>query len=186
MIEQREELPKCFGKAWDDRAAACAGGLDPTYKDPETGSHIRERCIFFTTCGARVQAGRMQQLIPQNQLVRPPALPPVQTLAAPNQAAQLAQLMKQLEAMQQIIHQQNLQLANRHGMSTNPLQPMLPTQMMAVEYRMPGYLSVPEPRTKTASVWTVLSREIARSMFKSAGHTLANFWDTTPLGKAEE
>lgn len=193
MIDNREGPPKCFGKAWDDKVPACAGGLDPTYRDPDTGSHVRERCVFFTTCGARVQASR-QQLIPQSQLVRPPQQqqmayqPPTQpqqtAFPALSQAAQMAQLVRQMEEMQKLIQYQQAQLQGR-GI-TNPLQPSQQLPMMSVEYRMPGYLTVPEPRTKSSSVWSLLSREIARSMFKSAGHTLASFWDTTPIGKEDD
>jgi hypothetical protein len=198
MIETKEDVPRCFGKGWDDKAAACSGGLDPTHKDPETGSHVRERCFFFSACGARTQAAKMQQqIIPSQQLVRPPTPPllpqyasqPAQQTAlqapnqAPNQAAQLQQLMNQIAQMQQTIQQQQMQLqATRQGYSTQmmPFQPVQSAGMMSVDYKMPGYLTVPEP--KGGSVWNMLGRSVVRSAFKSVGHTLANFWDITPLG----
>lgn len=183
MLE-RENLPRCFGKDWDPKVQACAGGLDPTWADPVTGSHVRPRCDLFTSCGARVQATRQQQLIPQSQLVRTPTAPATSQV---NQATQLSQLMKQVAELQQVVQRQNAQLqAARQGLPIDTLPPAQPVQTIAVEYRMPGYLTVPEPRGKNSSVWTLLGREVARSMLKSAGHTLASFWDTTPLGKKEE
>jgi hypothetical protein len=192
MIE-RESPPKCFGKndddgkpLWDPKVPACAGGLDPLWADPDTGSHVRQRCDFFNPCGARAQAARQHQLIPQNQLIRQAT--PMQQVPAANQATQLGQLMRQVSELQQVVQNQNAQLqAARQGLPMmGALQPVQPLQMMAVEYRMPSYLTVPEPRTRSSSVWTLLGREVARSMLKSAGHTMANFWDTTPFGPEEE
>lgn len=185
MIERQNDLPRCFGKDWDDKVPACAGGLDPTYKDPETGSRVRERCMFFSPCGAQVAAKRTS-LIPQSQLVRQPLQVAQQPAAAqPNQSVQLAQAMKKIEELQQLVYQQAAHMQGKNVPFIPYLQQPPQPQMMAVEYKMPGYLTVPEPRTSSASVWTLLGREITRSMFKSAGHTLANFWDVTPIGKPD-
>jgi hypothetical protein len=54
-------------------------------------------------------------------------------------------------------------------------------QMMPVNYEMPQYLTKREYRRPDESVFKVLGREVFRSVLKSAGHTFANFWDSTPI-----
>lgn len=193
MIErQNESLPRCFGTKWDDKSPECTGGLDPTFTDPDTGSHIRERCSFFNPCGARVQAAKMQQLIPVSQVVRPPQTqqppaPPAGMMQS--QFDKIQQLTSQVQQLQQVVQQQNAQMA-RQGTASAFIHPMQaavhPIQMLPVEYKMPGYLTVPEPRGKNSTVWAMLGRSVARSALKSVGHTLAAFWDTTPLGDDDE
>jgi len=96
------------------------------------------------------------------------------------QSMQIQQLMNQVAQLQQVVQQQNAQLQRQHnGYPTSQFN-----GLMTVDYRMPSYLSVPEP--KGDSVWSMLGRAVMRSAFKSVGHTLANFWDTTPLGREEE
>ena len=45
------DKPECFGKEWSVSATECTGGYDGGYKDPKTGSSIRERCRCFDECG---------------------------------------------------------------------------------------------------------------------------------------
>lgn len=178
-----ETLPKCYGLSWDDTQPKCAGGRDATYTD-DHGSHIRERCDFFGSCGARVQASR--QLIQPQQLVRTPAPaipPPFVPSPSLAQTQQIQVLMQQMEQMRQTIQQQNTQLHSQQPRYTSGYTPQpVQSQMMATEFSMPRYLTVPEPRGVT-SIWSLLGREIVRSIMKSAGHTMANFWDTTPIGR---
>jgi hypothetical protein len=54
-------------------------------------------------------------------------------------------------------------------------------QPMPVNYRMPGFLSAPEPVAPGGSIWGKLIREIFRSMGKAGGHSVAHFFDSTPI-----
>lgn len=178
---QKSEVPSCFGKHWDAKVVMCTGGLDPTFRDPMTGSHVRERCMHFSSCGAKVQATKIQSLIPANQLVRPTTVQPV---AAVPQAAnlQIQQLMQQNAQLQALLQQQ--QTNSRFTPTSFVSQAManLPaSQLMPVNYQMPGYLTVPEPRGE--SLLHTFGRSLVRSLLKSAGHTFAAFWDDTPIGR---
>lgn len=58
---------------------------------------------------------------------------------------------------------------------------MMPAQMMPVNYGMPSYLSILEPkRLKKGKKWKSLSYEVGRSMGKSIGHSIAFFFDSVP------
>jgi hypothetical protein len=181
-LPKSNEPPPCFGKSWERNDPACAGGTDPAFVD-DNGGHIRDRCGYFDTCGARVQAGRMEQarpLIPVASLTRPWQRPvgqpgPVVPYSPPPQQT------TQQFAMQQLI-QQFTALAAKSG---TPVAPMSPTmglsQMMPVNYSIPQYLTVREDRKPGETVFGMLGREIFRSVGKSIGHTLGNFFDSTPL-----
>lgn len=54
-------------------------------------------------------------------------------------------------------------------------------QMMPVNFSIPQYLSVREPVT-SGGVMKRLSWEVFRSMGKSIGHTLSNFFDSEAFG----
>jgi hypothetical protein len=56
-----------------------------------------------------------------------------------------------------------------------------PAPAYQLNYMMPGYLTVPEVRQPGESIWNVLAREVARGLFKSAGHTVSHFMDTHPF-----
>jgi len=60
---------------------------------------------------------------------------------------------------------------------------MVPAQMMPVNYGMPSYLSVLEPkRMKKGRKWMSLRNEVGRSIGKSVGHSLAHFFDSVTWG----
>lgn len=237
------DLPSCFGKQWESNDPQCAGGRDPAYTDPVTGSHIRERCAYYSACGTRVQVARSTsstsstpqptQLVPAQNLTRPvwgvqqrqqppPATPattptantspvPAQVLAQyPWMQAFMQQMMQQPPAQPQLPPIQNWDGAMQHfvqalahhlhgapqGYGPIPMQgrPAQPTAfvppnavygqapMMPVNFMMPGYLSVPEVRRPGDSLLGLLGREVARSLFKAGGHTVANFFDFTTWG----
>jgi hypothetical protein len=174
--------PNCFGKSWDQHAPECAGGLDPAYRD-EKGSHIRNPCRFFSECGSRCQASKMQQaqdLIPVTSLTRAWQRP---SQPGPSAPAPIQQGVHQF-AMQQL-QQQLDDMRKRATAGQLPMVPMYPQsgfqQMMPVNYEMPQYLTQREYRRADESVFKVLGREVFRSVLKSAGHTFANFWDSTAI-----
>jgi hypothetical protein len=177
MLRKTEEPPSCFGKQWDPKVAECAGGLDPAYTDPRTGSHTRERCHFFDNCGTRKVAGDMEQhrLISAQSLVRP------QPVAAPSGNP----------AFQQFIAQHNAAIAAQQQLHRTIAQQQAPVaphfqstyqQMMPVNYQMPGYLTVPELHGENDRWYHVLGRIAFRSIGKALGHSISHFFDTLILG----
>ena len=216
---QALKIPDCFGDYdremgkpfWDPREASCAGGLDPNWKDPRTGSKIRPPCDFFKECGNKIQAARtaQQQLISPAQLYRPPA-PPVSSLATtpvpqgwrpaaqpqapavPAASGASTNVSQALQAM--LAYHQQLESAQRQQRAPQP-HPMVPSpqlnhmqalayghqQMMPVNHHMPGYLSVPEIQHEDEGLAPVLGREIFRGVLKSFGHTVASFFDNRPM-----
>lgn len=131
---------------------------------------------------------------PQTFGTQLPQTTPTTLTAAPNsyqqqhqQQNQQHQLIQQL--LQQItVLQRNtpnaMMMAPQQLQQQQQQQPyqMMPgyQQMMPVNFAIPQYLTVREERAPDGSVWGMLLREIARSMGKSFGHTLSNFFDSTP------
>jgi hypothetical protein len=191
--------PPCFGKSWEKDAVECIGGLDPTWKNEQTGSHVREPCGYFSACGSRVQAAKMEEasrLVPATSLARawqarPGQVQSPQPMGGTSQGIQqftMQNLQQQFEKMQKDwIAQQQQQMAR----GQMPMMPMMPQmmgmpqagfqQMMPVNFEIPQYLTHREYRRPDEGLWRVLGREVGRSMLKSAGHTFANFFDSTPF-----
>ncbi len=198
-----EGPPPCFGKSWEKDAIECIGGLDPTWKDEATGSHVREPCMYFNTCGSRVQAAKMEEaskLVPATSLARSWAPRPTQVqnpqpVGGTSQGIQqftMQNLQQQFEKMQKDWIAQQQQMMAR-GMPPQMMQQMMMPQqqmgmpqmgyqqMMPVNFEIPQYLTRREYRRPDEGLWRVLGREVGRSMLKSAGHTFANFFDSTPF-----
>jgi len=194
------QQPSCFGKLWDPNTTECAGGADAAYRDKD-GNHVRERCGFFEQCGATKQAGAQaaaRTFIQPTQLTRfqPPygsspagtsSPPPASTTPAPQQtilAAQhtqlIQQLLQQVAQLQRGVVPQGIVPQAHHPPVYHP--PVGYQQMMPVNFSIPQYLTVREERAVDGTVWGMLGREIVRSMGKSFGHTLSNFFDSTPFG----
>lgn len=204
----REDTPECFGRrdqpekkieGWNPSCPSCAGGIDPAWTDKKTGSHVREKCLYFQSCGTLVQAQRMAQqptLINPNNLVRPtlqqPQVPQVQ-----NAYQQQTQVRMDPAQQAAVLHQQQvnavaaqlaqLQRAMPHPqmqmhvpMGQQPAMHMGYQPMMPVNYHMPSYLSAPEP-AQPGSFWGAFFVTILRSMGKSAGHSIAFMFDSVPL-----
>lgn len=200
MVQQQTAgVPSCYGvkpngeMLWDPKSSECAGGHDPSFTDAN-GGHIRRKCQFFESCGAKVQAAKLQQsgvanrlpLIPtpmgpgnqafsqfvqQQQLAAPPASPPFPTRPS-YQQQQMWQQQYQQQQQQQYMQQQQMM----YGQMPFGYAPMMP-----VNYQMPAYLSMQEPCLPGESVWRMLGRSIFRSMGKSVGHTVSHFFDSTVL-----
>jgi hypothetical protein len=75
--------------------------------------------------------------------------------------------------------QQLQQLQQGTPTQTGPMMGL--QQMMPVNYSIPQYLTVREERRPGEGIFSMLGRELFRSVGKSLGHTLGNFFDTTPL-----
>lgn len=166
------DIPECFGShLWDPRSTECTGGADITYTHPVTGSHVRPKCDFFTSCGAKVQALRSSA---QRAMVpAPPTMPQPYRPAASGAVARM-QTPPMSQQMQPIQPQPMMGPVQMAG-------PWYPAATYQFNHGIPGYLSVPEPRLPGESVWTVLLREILRGIIKSAGHTVSYFVDQTPM-----
>lgn len=191
--QRKDEVPPCYGKDWNGNAPECAGGPDPKFTDRDTGSHVREVCDYFQSCGSQVNARR---LIPAAQLVRqaPPAPPTVQhsastfreyaqqQQAAQVQAAAIAAAQRAAMAPQpppQYVYPYQQQPAPQ--MMQMPAQYQHPAHTYQLNYQVPGYLTVPEQRSVEGSFWGLLGREALRSIGKAFGHTVANFFDANPF-----
>ena len=194
--------PACFGKSWEQQAPECAGGPDAAFTD-ENGGHIRPACGFFNACGSRTQAAKMEEsqknLVPATSLVRAWQGRPTQvqnpqpvggTQQGIQQFTQQQYESMQKQAMQQMQAQMQAQMAawqrgqGQAPMMMPPMMGMPPPgyqQMMPVNFEIPQYLTHREYRRPDEGLFRVLGREVARSMLKSAGHTFANFFDSTPF-----
>ncbi len=181
-------LPQCYGKEWEANAPECAGGLDPAFTDPKNGSHIRQKCPFYDSCGARtrIAANGQTTVVPiqqQQQVFRPtaPLLPPPSLFQPKPTSPGLQSVAQAVQAASMASHQVR-----------PPIMPVVPTvhhsvvgqtypQYMALDFRMPSYLTVPEPVMPGDTVWSVLGRELIRAGLKAFGHALASFVDRTIL-----
>lgn len=193
--------PSCFGVHWDPTETDCAGGRDPAHFDG-TGSHIKGKCDFFSACGARTQAAKQAaKLVPTANLTKtysvqqnqqpqyswmPHSRPQTpQTAVVPVQQPSAQNWQQAMNGYFREMQQGQPTKWQPPGNVWPPPQqppPVAYQQMMPVNYQMPSYLSVPEPRDEDSSIWSVLAKEIARSALKSTGHTIANFFDWTPWG----
>ena len=195
----REEKPPCFGRVddpvkgvegWNPQCPSCFGGADPTFTHEVTGSHVRDRCVFFAPCGSVVQAKRMETaraLIDPKSLVKPifpQPTPPAQP--SPPMAGQPPSFMGQfgtaLIRQQQAAAQQQAQAQQMWAAPPQGAYPhMAYQQMMPVNHHMPSYLSTPE-LVEPGGFWRMMGMTVFRSMGKSVGHSVAHLFDTIPLG----
>lgn len=174
VIQNRIETPECFGTHWDPAAVECRGGVDHNYTNAKTGSHIREKCFFFQSCGAKVQAMRSIQPVPVQQQQALAARPQtfqqmVSAAASRQQVAPMSQQMQQVA-----VQPQQMMMQPQQG-------PWYPAPTYQLSYGIPQYLSIPEPRMPGESVWSTLLRELVRGVLKSTGHTASSFFDRTPF-----
>lgn len=190
--------PQCFGKSWEQFTPECAGGPDAAFTD-EKGGHVREACGFFSACGSRTQAAKMEEaqknLVPATSLVRAwqgrpaPVQNPQPVGGTPQGIAQFTQQQFEAAQKQQMAQmQQQMAAWQRAQMQQMPMMPQMMgmpqpgfQQMMPVNFGIPQYLTRREHRRPDEGIFRVLGREVARSMMKSAGHTFANFFDSTPF-----
>jgi hypothetical protein len=186
---RREDLPGCFGKDWDAGAAECAGGADAGYVHPTTKQNVRDRCNYFSSCGARTQASKQaagSTVIPPSHLVRPPVVtpPPAETFAdyLRKRNSEYAESMRQAAFTQQQpqpgVVPRTVPVVGQPQPQPQVVVAHHPGQVYHLNYTMPGYLSTPEERFPGESLGAVLLRELIRSVLKAAGHAIAHFFDS--------
>lgn len=169
VLQNRIEPPDCFGQLWDPNDPECKGGPDIRYTNKNTGSHIRDRCIFYQSCGAKVQAASAARAAQQAKAI----VPMSQQVSAAATRQQTAPLSIQVQP-----GQQQVPLAIQG--------PWYPAPTYQLSYGIPAYLSTPEPKAPGESVWAVLIRELLRGVLKASGHTVSHFFDTTPFRQTKE
>lgn len=192
-------LPSCFGVDWDKNEPECAGGPHPTRRNPKTGTHVLERCDFYTSCGAKVAAAKNANgtLIPAQQLVRPPVVtpPPVQPPQQP-----VPQSPASPQSFQQWIAAQAARAPVPHPGTPTATMPQPPPQHAPqpvphyipagavqpatnwqLNYSSPPFLSTPEVQHPGEKIWAVLFRELLRATFKGMAQAAAHFFDTRVL-----
>ena len=186
MQQKPQGSPVCFGKEFDAGDSECAGGADPGYVNPRTGAQVRDRCSWFSACASVSAANRAraQHTIPASNLTRPhPQGPPRPAQMPPMpgtrpQFQQPAQMHPQQQQQAMAPMQPQMMVAPWVAQQGPQLVPMMVQQPGS---QMQHYLTVPEPINLNENPWKRLMREIVRSMFKSAGHTSAAFFDHNPM-----
>lgn len=159
------ENPPCFGKNYDRNSPCCEGGHDPTYRDPEDGSHIREECDHKSACAARTNLSKQTApLIQANSLNRNQPSTTYAPAATSYQQHHSTHYAAQPPAPPWV----NRQVTHA--------PPVGMAQMVQVNYGMPSYLTVREPGG-TGSYMGRLMREMGRAIGKSIGHTIAHAFD---------
>ena len=184
LNQSRDLTPNCFGQQFDRSAPECVGGHDPAFRDEE-GGHVRPACEMVSSCSVRTTAQRQvqnPQLIPAANIVRPPttfnqaqARPLYQPPALAG--APVVQQSRPPAAAYAPPYAQQTHLQHQ-------MQPVGMQQMIPVNYGMPQYLTVREP-VVGQKLFTRLGVEVLRSIGKSFGHTLSNFFDTEIFGRRE-
>lgn len=172
---QTSTLPACFGESWGKDDPECKGGYDPTYRHPATGQPIRPACDFFAACGARTQA--KQALVPPERLV--------QGGAASAPAAASATVLPSPAPLHTFLSQAAARLPPALATPQAPPGAMVPVRHSAqtyeLNYLVPAYLTVPEPRLPGESLWHVLLREALRASIKAVAHAIAHHVDLHPF-----
>lgn len=141
---------------------------------------------------ARAWTGRPTGTAPAPTLPTVTASPAAPTGQPAAQQFGMQQLQHQFMQMQQQYMQQQMEMMRRGqmpaqmpGMVAPPQMMGMPQmgfqQMMPVNFEIPQYLTRREYRRPDEGITRVLGREVFRSMMKSAGHTFANFFDSTPF-----
>lgn len=189
------QVPSCFGKQWEANHPECKGGTDPLYVNPKTGSHVRDRCKWYSQCAQKTVGTRTQQrtggVIPPQQILRPPPAPPAPNFAPPmpNQNTQARAAPPPLPAQQPQMAQPMYQQPVYHN-NMPYVQPQMAAMPSAVPMnhamegaQVPSFVMVPEPYLNDGtSHGKRLARTMFRSMGKAAGIAFANYMDYYPFG----
>jgi len=118
----------------------------------------------------------------------PPPPPPVAAYPAPGYVApqpQYAQPQPQHYVQPQYFSQPQTPQYHHTHQGAHPYHAQFGPQHVPVAYQQPGaqmpaYLAVPEP-VESGPWWVRLLAEIARSMAKASGHSIASFFDHNPM-----
>ena len=203
--------PSCFGThVWSATAPECVGGPDAGYEHPTTGAHARERCRWYQSCADVKTRTTVQPLIQPQQLLRQPKQPtifaPVQPPPrpiAPTQRPPIAPVVQTAFTPRPPMPVP-AQPAAHYPQYPQPIQPQPVAQPVAAQgyvpphvaqmgpmqvpvsvqqpgAAMPHYLTNPEPIDPNGGTAGALGRTLARSAMKAIGHSVAAFFDHTPL-----
>lgn len=176
--------PHCFYD-WESDDAQCQGGTS-THINPRTNTTQWDRCTWEAQCRQATWRLRPERippsLIPTTSLVRTPAppQPAARAAAAPVYQQQAAPLAVAPPQAQAVAHPA-AQVVMMHQ------QPVNYNASMPVNYQMPGYLSAPQD-VATDGFGAALGKTLLRAAVKGIGHSLAHFFDQTPIptGKRRE
>lgn len=175
LKSQPGQAPNCFGDLFNKDAKECVGGFDLKWTG-DAGNHYRPRCDFVDDCANATHTKQAApQVIPVGNLIRPqphtafgapsgygrPPPPPAPTGPTPMQSRAWGVPTQQQQA--------------------TPYQGQHPTHF-AGHYGVPQYLTVRQP-VNSGPIMERLFWETIRSMGKSLGHTLANFFDSEIFGR---
>lgn len=201
-----DKAPTCYGKQWEANAPECKGGTDPMYVNPQNGSHVRDKCKWYSSCaqtttGSRVQQGA-QGVIPPTNLLKPPPAPPAPSpmfappVPQPQQQIQRApfaappvpptmqqqpvQVMPQQYAQPQQVYHNGVMYAQPHAAA---MPAMVPANHAMMGAQIPSFVTVPEPYLNDGvSHGQRLARTMFRSMTKAAAIAVANYMDYYAIG----
>ena len=191
----REDKPVCLGRVhdpatnvdgWNPADVECTGGVDPVRINEKNGTHVFDKCVYYQTCGAMVQAKKQEQqrkaIAPQHFVVQqqPQQVPQYAAMTAPNPALQQQQLLQYQAQQQQQAAVLQMQQMQRMMTPQPQMMPMGYQQMMPVNYQMPSYLSAPEP-VQPGGFWRMFGATVFRSMGKSVGHSVSYMFDAVPF-----
>ncbi len=182
VLQSRQDPPPdCFARFWDPKSPECAGGADPLFTHPRTGTHVRERCHFFQACGAKLHASQaaqqvQQRVVPLSSYSFPAVVQATKPMVSGGASRSQVPPMSQPMGPQAMQPQQVMQPMMTHGQ-------WHPAPTYQFHHGIPNYLSMPEPHLMGESIWRVLLRELVRGVIKSFGHTLSYFVDTVPIRK---
>lgn len=177
MLNKPPGSPDCYGThLWSAIAKECTGGPDAAYTHPANGTHVRERCRWFQSC-AGASAQTKAAVVPASNLTA--HLHPVQLQARPGflPSPPPRPLTATFQPQQQPYHHPTT-LGQPWIAQQGPQAVPLPYQAPGAQ--MPSYLAVPEP-AESGHWFKRLLRETFRSMGKATGHTIASFFDHTPI-----
>ena len=178
------DKPCCFGIQpvqrgegiqWDPSDTTCAGSKDSSGRPMRTisGDEIDPPCSFFSACGEDL---RRNNLISADALTR-------RTIPQPISRQVPVTTLPQRGAQQQVQGYQTRTVAPAPQVRyvDQPTQQQWANfQPMAVNYKMPAYLTELEP-DRLDNKWPSLFSEAARSIGKALGHSIAHFFDSVPL-----
>ncbi len=146
LQNRTDDVPECFGSnLYDPRSSECSGGADITYTDKKTGSHVRPKCDFFMSCGAKVQALRsaaQRAMVPaaQQQNLPQPYRPVASGAIARMQTPPMSQQMQPVAPQPQMMP---MQVQGAWYPATTYQDPGLPERARASDARRVRLVGAP-------------------------------------------
>lgn len=169
LVSHTEQPPQCFGKSHNATDKLCVGGVDHTFTNSK-GEHVRPACAFQASCSIRTVATKHNNMVPSSSLVRPPLLQTPATAPYPTQSPAQPPIQQTRPWQPQSHPSAYWSNQSNHWSQNHGHQNMMPLYSP-----VPQYLSVREPMNEGRM--KRLFVEVGRSIGKSLGHTIANFFD---------